>query len=524
MLPPRNIELNEQFKKALEVIEGTGNNAFITGKAGTGKSTLLDYFRSITRKKIVVLAPTGVAALNVRGQTMHSFFGFKPDITLDKVKKIKGKKSRIFKEIDAVVIDEISMARADLMDCVEKFLRLNGRHPRMPFGGIQMIFIGDLYQLPPVVTSKEKMIFTQHYASPYFFSARSFDGRKMGFIELEKIYRQRDEHFISLLNAIRNNSITDEMLRVLNKRVHALPRGKDGAFRVHLTTTNLMAAEINARHLRELNAKIFSYEAEVSGDFDQRSYPADLELQVAAGAQVMLLNNDSEGRWVNGSIGKIEEIKHDKRGNIEAICVCLQGGAAEEVLPHSWELFHYRFNEDTFSIETETAGTFKQFPLKLAWAITIHKSQGKTFDKVAIDMGNGAFACGQTYVALSRCTTLEGITLKRPIKKSDVRLDWNIVEFLTKYQYALSERDLPFEEKMLVIERAIREKSCLDIVYLKTNDEKSRRRIRPICVGKKEYLGKSFIGLDAYCMKRKEDRVFRIDRMLEIKISGPQTG
>lgn len=231
------------------------------------------------------MRPFGVAALNVQGQTIHSFFGFKPDITLSKVKKVKGKRSRIFKEIDAVLIDEISMARADLLDCVEKSLCLNGRRPRMPFGGIQMIFIGDLYQLPPVVTSKEKAIFTQHYPSPYFFSARSFGGLEMEFIELEKIYRQRDEHFISLLNAIRNNSITDEMLSLLNKRVNALPGGKDGAFRVHLTTTNQKSAEINARHLRELNAEIFSYAAELSGDFDKRSYPADTELQVAADSQ-----------------------------------------------------------------------------------------------------------------------------------------------------------------------------------------------------------------------------------------------
>lgn len=512
-----NIELNEQFKKALEVMENTSKHVFVTGKAGTGKSTLLDYFRSITRKKIVVLAPTGVAALNVQGQTIHSFFGFKPDITLDKVKKVKGKRSRIFKEIDAVVIDEISMARADLLDAVEKFLRLNGRCSKAPFGGIQMIFIGDLYQLPPVVTSKEKAIFTHYYPSPYFFSARSFDGFEMEFIEMEKIYRQRDEHFISLLNAIRNNSITDEMLEALNKRLNAPPDRKVGAFIICLTTTNQMAAEINARRLRELNAEIFSCEAEISGDFDNRSYPADLELQVAAGSQVMLLSNDSEGRWVNGSIGKVEDVRHDKEDSVEAIYVRLQGGAKEEILPHSWELFHYRFNEETLSIETETAGTFTQFPLKLAWAITIHKSQGKTFDKVVIDMGNGAFAHGQTYVALSRCVSLEGVMLKRPIRKSDIRMDWNIVEFLTKYQYVLSERDMPFGEKMSLIERAITEKSYLDIIYLKASDEKSRRRIKPFGVGERTYLGKSFIGVDAYCMKRKEERVFRVDRMLEIK-------
>jgi len=514
----KNIELNEQFKRSLEAMEHTSKNIFITGKAGTGKSTLLDYFRSITRKKIVVLAPTGVAALNVRGQTIHSFFGFKPDITLDKVNKVKGKRGRIFKEIDAVVIDEISMVRADLLDCVEKFLCLNGRSVGSSFGGIQMIFIGDLYQLPPVVTSKEKAIFTQHYRSPYFFSARSFENFNMEFIELEKIYRQKDEYFIGLLNAVRNNSITDGMLEALNKRVKPAWRETGGGLTVHLTTTNQMAAEINIYRLQKLNKKIFTYEAEVSGDFQKHSYPADFELQVAAGAQVMLLNNDAKGRWVNGSMGKIEEIRHDRKDNVKAICVRLQDDTVEEVLPYNWELFHYRFNEDTFSIETETVGSFTQFPLKLAWAVTIHKSQGKTFDRVIIDMGSGAFAYGQTYVALSRCTSLEGVVLKRPIRKSDVRLDWSVVEFLTRYQYTLSERDMPFEEKLKFIERAIDDDCYLDIVYLKANDEKSRRLIKPFCVGNKLYQGKSFIGVDAYCMKRKEDRVFRVDRMLEMRL------
>lgn len=520
-MPKNNIELNEQFKKALEVVENTSKNAFITGKAGTGKSTFLDYFRSITRKKIVVLAPTGVAALNVQGQTVHSFFGFKPDITLEKIKKFKGQRARIFKEIDAIVIDEISMVRADLLDCVEKSLRLNAKHPKSAFGGIQMIFIGDLYQLPPVVTSKEKAIFTEHYRSPYFFSAQVFEEFDMEFIELEKIYRQKDEYFIGLLNAIRNRSVTDEMLDELNKRAKPGCRQAGDGFTVNLTTTNQMAAEINNYHLRKINKKIFTCKAEVSGDFEKYSYPADFELQIAAGAQVMLLNNDAEGRWVNGSIGKIEEIKHDKKDNVEAICVRLQDDTVEEVLPHSWELFHYHFNEDTFTIETESIGSFTQYPLKLAWAITIHKSQGKTFNRVVIDMGNGAFSHGQTYVALSRCVSLEGIMLKRPIKKSDVRLDWNIVEFLTKYQYRLSERDLPFGEKIKLIEQAIDSDCCLDITYLKASDEKSRRIIKPLFVGERIYQSKTFIGVDAYCMKRKEERVFRVDRILEMRLREP---
>ncbi|MFA6216887.1 MAG: AAA family ATPase [Candidatus Omnitrophota bacterium] len=518
-MKPKTIEINEQFKKALDVIENTSKNVFVTGKAGTGKSTLLEYFRSKTKKKIAVLAPTGVAALNVRGETIHSFFRFKPNITLEKIKKIKGKRARIFKEIEAIVIDEISMVRADLLDCIERFLRLNGKNSGMLFGGIQMIFIGDLYQLPPVVTLREKHIFSQYYQSPYFFSARLFEELEMEFIELEKIYRQKDEDFIGLLNAIRNNSITDEMLEMLNTRAQPCMDDRREAFTLHLTTTNQMAARINNYHLQQLRSKIFTYQAEMSGDFQEHTCPADAQLQVAVGAQVMLLNNDSEDRWVNGSIAEVKEIKHDKKNDTDVIYVRMQDGSLEEVLPHSWELFHYRFNEDTFSIETESAGSFTQYPLKLAWAITIHKSQGKTFERVVIDMGNGAFANGQTYVALSRCTSLDGIILKRSIRKSDIRMDWNIAEFLTKYQYALSQRDLPLEDKVDLIEQAIKNDCHLAIVYLKASDEKTRRVIKPLGVGKKEYRGETFIGVDAYCLKRGEERVFRVDWMLEIKLA-----
>lgn len=511
------IELNEQFKKALKIMEDTLSNAFITGKAGTGKSTLLDYFRSVTRKQIVVLAPTGVAAINVRGETIHSFFGFKPDITLDKVKKLKDRKARIFKELDALVIDEISMVRSDLLDCVDKSLRLNAKSPELPFGGLQMIFIGDLYQLPPVVPGKEKELFRVHYQTPYFFSARVFKAFSMEFIELEKIYRQKDAGFIGILNAIRNNTITDSALSLLNKRVEQnFSYAPHSCYAVHLTPTNKMAAEINTEHLHKLKTKIHTFRAEISGDFKEYSYPADEELHLASGAQVMLLNNDAKDRWVNGSIGKITDIEFNKEKSADSIFVELSENGREEVLPFTWELFHFQFNEEAGTIETEALGSFTQYPLRLAWAVTIHKSQGKTFDRVIIDMGKGAFAYGQTYVALSRCRSLDGITLRRPIRKSDVWTDRRIVEFLTKYQYGLSEERMPLESKIDIIRQAVRENKCLEIVYLKSSDEKSSRIIRPYSVGKKTYLDKPFIGVEAYCLSRKENRVFRVDRILEM--------
>jgi ATP-dependent exoDNAse (exonuclease V) alpha subunit len=510
-----NIELNEQFKRALDLMENTDKNVFITGKAGTGKSTLLSYFRSITKKDIVVLAPTGVAALNINGETIHSFFGFKPNVTIQNIKKLSPNKAKIYKELDTIIIDEISMVRADLLDCVDYFLRLNGENKNKPFGGIQMVFIGDLYQLPPVVTSKEKELFNSRYKSQYFFDADVFKELSMEFIELEKVYRQKDEGFIRLLNEIRNNTITEESLALLNSRVGA-EFTEESEYVVYLTPLNETANKINMEKLDSLRGKLYRLEAEIDGDFDESSCPGDPILFLKKNAQVMMLNNDTKGRWVNGSIGKVVGIKFSKEKGYEIIDVQFPDGRIEEVYPYTWEIFHYRYNEKTGMIETETVGSFTQYPLKLAWAVTIHKSQGKTFDKVIIDLERGVFAPGQVYVALSRCTSFEGIILKKPIKKGYILLDRRIVEFLTKFQYKLSERDMPLEEKIKIINQAIKENDYLSIVYLKPNDEKSRRVIKPYEVGDFSYNGKTFLGVSAYCNERRGDRVFRVDRILEI--------
>lgn len=445
-------ELDGQFKKAFEAMEDTTRNIFITGKAGTGKSTLIDYFRSATRKKIVVLAPTGVAALNVQGETIHSFFGFKPDITQEKVKKAgKKKNTRLYKEIDAIIIDEISMVRADLLDCIDHFLRLKGKDSSATFGGLQMIFIGDLYQLPPVVIAKEEEIFKSHYESPYFFDAKvcKRDDFYMEFIELEKICRQKDETFIKLLNSIRNNTVTDEQLDELNSRLGVeLDAASKDDFVINLTTTNKMANRINICRLQSLKTEIHTYEATILGDFKENRFPAEQELKVGRGAQVMLLNNDLAGRWVNGSIGRIVDIKRDEGYGFDAMVVQLSDGSPVEVLPYKWEIFHFSFNEERNAIVTESLGSFTQYPLRLAWAVTIHKSQGKTFDRVVIDIGSGTFADGQTYVALSRCTSLHGIALKRPVKKSDILVDDRVVKFLTKCKDAIPEADMPLEHEI----------------------------------------------------------------------------
>ncbi|MBI2957904.1 MAG: AAA family ATPase, partial [Chloroflexi bacterium] len=478
-------------------------------------STLLSHFRQTTRKKVVVLAPTGVAALNVGGQTIHSFFGFRPNVTLERVKRVRphGGEEDIYKKLDAIVIDEISMVRADLLDCVDKFMRLNGPTARTPFGGVQMVFIGDLYQLPPVVASPERAVFQSLYQTPYFFGARVFGSFHMEFVELEKVYRQRDEQFISLLNSIRNRTIDDQGLALLNRRHVPGFEPPRGELYVHLTTTNDLAEQVNSRRLAELRSRACLFKADIAGDFGREYLPTAVELQVKPGAQVMMLNNDAEGRWVNGTIGEIASIDEEARGR-QAIVVDLAEGERVEVLPYTWKIYNY-FVEDG-QLQSEAVGKFTQYPLMLAWAVTIHKAQGKTFEKVVIDFGRGTFAHGQAYVALSRCTSLEGMVLARPLLKQHILMDYNVVKFLTRYQYRMAEESCPLDARVETIRRAIEKKSSLQITYLKPNDEKSRRVIRPTVIGEMEYQGQTYLGVRAFCAERGEERTFRVDRILEI--------
>lgn len=448
------IELNPDFERAFDLMEHTRKHLFVTGRAGTGKSTLLSYFREQTDKNVVVLAPTGVAAVNVKGQTIHSFFGFKPDITVAKVRKLRPEgKGDLYKKLDAIVIDEISMVRADLMDCIDAFLRRHGPDASEPFGGVQMILIGDLYQLPPVVGSDEREIFADHYQSPYFFSAHVFsrvdlfgNGRvTLEYVELKKIYRQKDRTFIDILNAVRSNAVTDTHIREVNKRYRSedARTAKDGV--IHLTTTNSVAAEMNERELSKLSGEVYTYESQIEGEFDAKYLPTDMSLRLKIGAQVMLLNNDSDGRWINGTIGRIVRVVVDNETKEDVIHVRLDNDELVEVRPHQWELYRFEFNPKASQIESKAIGACTQYPMKLAWAVTIHKSQGKTFDRVVLDLGRGTFAPGQLYVALSRCTTLEGIILKAPIERRHIWTDRTVVRFMT----ALERGDAYSEGMML---------------------------------------------------------------------------
>lgn len=512
----KQIEINERFQQALDSMENGGGSLFITGRAGTGKSTLLSYFRHMTSKKVVVLAPTGVAALNVKGQTIHSFFRFKPGVTPEKVRRLRAvdDDESIYCKLDTIIIDEVSMVRADLMDCVDRFLRLNGPAREKPFGGIQMVFIGDLYQLPPVVTSTEKEVFDSLYDTPYFYGARVFKHFDIEMIELEKIYRQHDKEFIVLLNGIRNNSVTPEGLALLNSRYKPEFEPDKDDFYVYLTTTNKLADEINSKRLAGLKGKLHHFKGTIEGEFGQEYLPTAIDLQLKKGAQIMMLNNDMEGRWVNGSIGKVTDFDRDEKGEPVVIAE-LDDGEEAEITPFTWEI--YRFFVEKGGLQSEVIGTFTQYPLMLAWAVTIHKSQGKTFEKVIIDIGRGTFAHGQMYVALSRCISLEGIVLKKPALKRHIWTNYPVMGYLTGYQYRKAEDSLPLEDKVAIIGKAVEYEDLLEIVYLKPNDEKSIRVVKPVWVGEMEYHGTVYTGMRAFCFTRKNERTFRVDRILQIR-------
>ncbi|VVB76748.1 ATP-dependent RecD-like DNA helicase [uncultured archaeon] len=428
-----HIDLNEDFKTAFNLMEKTADSVFITGRAGTGKSTLLSYFRGKTRKNVAVLAPTGVAALNIKGQTIHSFFKFKPGVTLDSVTKLYGWRRENYEKLDAIIIDEISMVRADLLDCVDRFMRLNGPDGSSPFGGVQMIFVGDLYQLPPVVTQGETAMFKARYRSEYFFDSRAFEDLTLRFVELKKNYRQADERFITMLNAIRTNTATDEDLALLNSRVDPqfVPRPSEGY--VSLTPTNRLADEVNKERMAGLRGELRVYHSRLDGDFEKSALPADEALSIKQGMQVMLLTNDKLGRWANGSIGSVMGIATAEDGQ-DAIAVELTDGSQVEITPYTWELYKFSYDPKLAKLEPKTAGSFTQYPLMPAWAITIHKSQGKTFGRVVIDIGSGTFAYGQLYVALSRCTSLEGIVLRRRIERRHILMDDRVAEFLRAHK------------------------------------------------------------------------------------------
>ena len=423
------IKITKEFKEAYDAMENSNQDIFLTGRAGTGKSTLLKYFRTKSKKKYVVLAPTGVAALNVKGQTIHSFFGFHPKIEKSLVRRAHADNLDFFKKIETIIIDEISMVRADLLDCVDRALRLNRGRMKEMFGGVQMIFIGDLFQLPPVVTKEDGNRFASEYLSPYFFAADVMEHTNIKVIELNKVHRQKEKTFVDLLNKVRCGTLENKDVETWNQcHDEFFDPTEESDYVVHLTTTNKMARARNDFELKKLESTEHTLKAQSMGNLSARKMPSEPVIKVKEGARIMFTTNDPAKRWVNGSLGTIRKIRKTALSKLPTLDVELEDGERVEVAQHKWEIFEYDYNGDSF--EEGVVGSYSQYPIVLAWAVTIHKAQGKTFDKVLVDVGWGAFAHGQMYVALSRCTTLEGITLLKPFKPKDVIVDQAVLDFL----------------------------------------------------------------------------------------------
>jgi ATP-dependent exoDNAse (exonuclease V) alpha subunit len=419
-----DIDLSSEQQELFERIEETGSNMFITGKAGTGKSVLLQYFKENTMKQAVVVAPTGVAALNVRGQTIHSFFKIKPGFIRPEELNLTSKTALLLRNVDTIIIDEISMVRADLMDGIDHLLRM-ARSNNDPFGGAQIVMFGDLYQLPPIVDSQGlQQYFAHNHGGYYFFNAHVWENADLEVYELGKIFRQKDELFKDILNSIRLGEVTSEHLELLNNRVD-LSVPKDGI--ITLVTTNNLVREINMRRLADLDESSTDYIADIDGELEESAFPTEEVLILKKGAQVMFLKNDREKRWVNGTLGIIDSLSDlEIKVNIDGIIYSVQ--------KETWTKIRYHYDIKTRKVKEEVVSSFTQFPLRLAWAITIHKSQGQTYKLVAINLGGGAFAHGQTYVALSRCKSLEGIYLKKRILVQDIIVDPVVVNFMQKVQ------------------------------------------------------------------------------------------
>lgn len=423
------MEKNQELRNAWDFVEHTGISIFLTGKAGTGKTTFLRTLKEHSSKRSVIVAPTGVAAINAGGMTIHSFFQlplspFVPDASIKNRFDYSKEKRKIMRTLDLLIIDEISMVRADLLDAIDSVLRRFREHDK-PFGGVQLLMIGDLQQLTPVVTPEEEKVLQRYYDTPYFFGSKALRSISYVTIELTHVYRQQDSTFITLLNNIREGKATAADLQRLNERYSPTFLPEAGSDYIRLTTHNRMAESYNEDQLRNLPSRACSFRAETDGNFPEYSYPADFNLTLKVGAQVMFIRNDNNGRYYNGRIGHVTYVDNEK-----ILVLCPGDEDAIEVEVETWENTKYTLNEKTKQIEAEVQGTFKQYPLRLAWAITIHKSQGLTFEHAIID-AQASFASGQVYVALSRCKTLEGLVLASPIGNAAIINDSRVSDYIS---------------------------------------------------------------------------------------------
>lgn len=529
---PGDIEITEDYRMAVALIEAGVPVIFVTGRAGTGKSTFIQFIRRQYEGKFAVVAPTGVAALNAGGVTIHSFFRLPPRIiNPEDIKPVVD--NRLYKALRILVVDEVSMVRADIIDAMDQFLRLNGKFPDLPFGGIQLILVGDLAQLPPVVsTEEESILFSRRYNSPFFFSAQALAGAVMAPIELSRVFRQTDTEFIDILSRIRLGDGSDRVISAMNSRVgQELPNPAP----VILTPTNAAADTINLDGLSRLEGPEQLFLGEIKGQFklEDKKLPAPLHLKLKVGARVMFTKNDGEKRWVNGTLGVVTAFSHDKI----SVEIEERGRGIVDVGRVSWDQYRFRYDEEEERVRHEVVGSFVQFPIQPAWAITIHKAQGKTLPAVHVDLGRGAFAAGQTYVALSRARSLETIWLEAPLRREDIFCDKRIAEF---YRGLFGDReggsgfdvpvavsaDLPVpvpspslaepestSEISLgstditgLITAAIEDGGTIEILYSDFNGNQTQRIIRP----------RAWVDGDrftAFCELRNAERDFRISRM-----------
>jgi ATP-dependent exoDNAse (exonuclease V) alpha subunit len=433
-----DITLSAEQKFLLKVMEETRNHLFITGRAGAGKSVLLRHFRENTHKKVVIAAPTGIAALNVRGQTIHSLFRIAPQLHRKGKLSPNSRVCTLLKRIDTLVIDEISMVRADLLDAVDERLR-EAFHNDLPFGGVQVIMFGDVYQLPPVVDEGLMPYFEAVHNGYFFFNAHVWREAEFKIYELTQVFRQKDPIFKDILNAVRDGTVVDSQIEQLNAR-HSVSIPDEGT--VTLAPTNALVTTINQQRLDQLPGEVHKYQATVTGEMKKSVFPTEENLQFKKSAQIVLLKNDKDGRWVNGTVGKIEGLFDD---HIDVRV----GGIVYTLERETWEEIVYEYDHETQKVESRVASSFTQYPVRLAWALTIHKSQGQTYESVNLDLTTATFAPGQLYVALSRCTSLEGLYLKMPVKRAHIIVEPKVTAFMLKRETITADQE--------VIEKAIEE-------------------------------------------------------------------